>query len=134
MALKSAARLEQLLDIPELSKLETDGVCIQAVSFSPAVLLEHMRDLFALAASQKGLRFGRELDARVPEKLIGDEVRVRQIFIPICWAMPLNSQPRVLCACVFLNHGAPGNAFVVCGGRQRNWHQRNTVTTNFRKF
>jgi signal transduction histidine kinase len=80
-AQKSAARLSRLLsDILDLSRVEAGKLSVQDADFSVAGLRESLRELFGLAAEEKGLALEVSIDERVPPLLVGDETRLRQIL------------------------------------------------------
>ena len=69
-----------LNDILDISKIESGKVVIEAVEFS---LHEAVRDVIALgqtSASTKGLYIGLCISKEVPDRVIGDTTRIRQVL------------------------------------------------------
>jgi signal transduction histidine kinase/ActR/RegA family two-component response regulator len=69
-----------LTDILDLSKIEAGRVEIQQVAFSPSVCLERVARLFEGMAAAKGLAIETRF-TNLPEAVLGDETRVRQIVM-----------------------------------------------------
>jgi PAS domain S-box-containing protein len=79
-ALASSKQLTGLLgDILDLSRIEAGKLVIASEPFSPGELAESARDLFAIAAANKGLELRIECAPDVPPRLVGDAARLRQI-------------------------------------------------------
>jgi len=66
-------------DVLDFSKIEAGKLRINLESFSPNDLLEEVVFLHARIASEKGLTFAYQR-APLPEKLIGDPVRIKQVL------------------------------------------------------
>jgi signal transduction histidine kinase/ActR/RegA family two-component response regulator len=71
--------LAVLNDVLDLSKIEAGRLVLDPIVFPVRELLERVLKTAALAAHQKGLALGCEVDSRVPECLIGDPLRLRQV-------------------------------------------------------
>jgi PAS domain S-box-containing protein len=68
-------------DILDFSRIEAgEGLNINKSEFEPRKLLEEMVSLFAASAQGKGLEILCQLPPLIPEKLIGDPNRLRQII------------------------------------------------------
>ncbi|EHJ48787.1 signal transduction histidine kinase with CheB and CheR activity [Solidesulfovibrio carbinoliphilus subsp. oakridgensis] len=81
LAVKSSQRLTRLLsDILDLSLVESGRLTIREAPCAPADLRAAVLDLFALPARDKGVALSVFLDESLPEKIVGDEVRLRQIL------------------------------------------------------
>ncbi len=81
-AMLSSKRLTRLLgDLIDLSRLENDKLSIQREPFFLTELLRSVEELFRLAARQAGLAFSVRCDEAMPEQLLGDEQRLRQVLI-----------------------------------------------------
>ncbi|MYL81784.1 PAS domain S-box protein [Desulfovibrio aerotolerans] len=79
-AVKSSKRLTRLLsDILDLSLVESGRLAIRQAPCSPADLREAVMDLFTLPARDKGITLHVSLGAGLPERVLADEVRLRQI-------------------------------------------------------
>jgi len=80
-AVLSSKRLTLLLsDILDLSRIESNKLMIQNAQFSMRAVLEAVNGLFILEAKTKGLQLHLELDPQLPEVLVGDEHRLRQVL------------------------------------------------------
>ena len=80
-AIKTTNRLSGLLtDILDLSKIESNNLSIHEASFSIQELQQSVKELFATAAAEKGLDLVFIIDGRIPQNLIGDEARLRQVL------------------------------------------------------
>lgn len=75
------ALLRLLNDILDLSKIEAGKLEIDSVEFNLADLLGETMKALAVRGSQKGLEIAWHLPPEVPEQLIGDPARLRQILI-----------------------------------------------------
>ncbi|EPR41610.1 multi-sensor hybrid histidine kinase [Desulfovibrio sp. X2] len=81
MAFRSGRRLTQLLsDILDLSRIEADRMPIRELPFRVSDLLDAVRETFAPLCRDKNLPLDISLAPDIPEELLGDEVRVRQIL------------------------------------------------------
>ncbi|MBB4657928.1 ATP-binding protein [Parvularcula dongshanensis] len=80
VARRSAEQLLELIgDILDLSKLEADRVAIEAVVMSPSELLDDVVRLFGPTATKKGVVLSGSETISVPDRVVGDPVRIRQI-------------------------------------------------------
>jgi two-component system, sensor histidine kinase and response regulator len=68
-------------DILDFSKIEAQKLSLERVPFSLDDTLAETVRMLAYAAHQKGLEIAYDVDAAVPETLIGDTVRLRQIVV-----------------------------------------------------
>jgi signal transduction histidine kinase/ActR/RegA family two-component response regulator len=81
MAVTASGRLTQLLnDILDLSRVESGKLPVTAAPFAPRELVAAIDDLFRVAAEKKGLSLDCRLEEGLPETLVGDEARIRQIL------------------------------------------------------
>ncbi len=81
LALNSSKRLTRLLsDILDLSVIESGKLAVQFAPFSIMEVCISIRDIFAQEAAQKGLSLYCHIDEDIPCKLIGDEIRLRQLL------------------------------------------------------
>ncbi|MBF0293780.1 MAG: response regulator [Magnetococcales bacterium] len=67
-------------DILDFSKLEAHKVTLESIPFSPVDELHKAARLFSSAVEQKGLVLHQHAGAGVPESLIGDPNRLRQVL------------------------------------------------------
>jgi len=75
-----AALLEVLGSVLDYSKLEAGAMGIDAVPFEAAGVLAKCRDMFGVAAANKGVRLEFVLGPNVPATLVGDPLRVQQVL------------------------------------------------------
>ena len=82
MAKSSADALLGLInDILDFSKIEAGKLELEAISFSLRECLGTMLKPLGMRADQKGLELTADIPAEVPDHLIGDPMRLRQILI-----------------------------------------------------
>lgn len=67
-------------DILDFSKIEAGKLLIERVAFSPRELLAEIARTHALRAAQKGLELCYGLSSSIPDYLIGDPHRLRQVL------------------------------------------------------
>jgi len=81
MALGATNRLTQLLsDILDLSKVESGVLRIRERSFPVSELVDAVLELFTAKATEKGISLESHVDAKLPDYLLGDEMRIRQVL------------------------------------------------------
>ncbi|MEM9422170.1 MAG: ATP-binding protein, partial [Pseudomonadota bacterium] len=81
-ARKSANILLHLLnDILDVSKLEEGKLDLECIPFKPVELLHETRQFLNLSAQEKGLNLQTHLSEEVPDWVLGDPTRTRQILI-----------------------------------------------------
>jgi signal transduction histidine kinase/CheY-like chemotaxis protein len=81
MAVTASGRLTQLLnDILDLSRVESGKLSVAAAPFAPRELVAAIDDLFRVAAEKKGLSLACRLEDGLPEMLLGDAARIRQVL------------------------------------------------------
>jgi signal transduction histidine kinase/DNA-binding NarL/FixJ family response regulator len=68
-------------DILDFSKIEARQMTLDQSVFSMANLLGNLNQIFTMSARDKGLQFQLTKDAEVPDLVLGDQLRVRQILI-----------------------------------------------------
>lgn len=73
--------LSLINDILDFSKIEAEQIDIENVEFDLVELAEGILEMFAFKAFAKGLELICKIDSDLPEKLIGDPNRLRQIII-----------------------------------------------------
>lgn len=67
-------------DILDLSKVEAGRLSLEAIDFDLKELVEKVCEVMAVRAHQKGLELACHVDRDVPNNLIGDPLRLRQII------------------------------------------------------
>ncbi|HBL27532.1 MAG TPA: hybrid sensor histidine kinase/response regulator [Acidobacteria bacterium] len=73
--------LSLLNDILDLSKAEAEGVEVETAPFGLRDCLARSLELVAAAAAERGLKLGFRMEKGVPERLVGDATRTRQILV-----------------------------------------------------
>ncbi len=68
-------------DILEFSKIEAGKVELESREFNLVKSLEALADVIASHAYRKGLEFPVMISENIPEKVIGDETRLRQVLL-----------------------------------------------------
>ncbi len=69
-----------LTDLLDLSKIEAGQMRIESEPFSLHHLLNDVRDWWSSSAADKGLQFHLSIDEDVPDEIISDDSRIRQIL------------------------------------------------------
>lgn len=67
-------------DILDYSKIEADKIDLEKVPFALRKTMNEVIDLFDIGARQKGLVMTGSIDRAIPEEIVGDSVRLRQIL------------------------------------------------------
>jgi two-component system sensor kinase len=79
---QSANSLLRLLnDLLDVSKIEAGKLDLEAISFEPREVIGDAIQVFGMSASDKNIELAYRIDADVPERLIGDPGRVRQVIM-----------------------------------------------------
>ena len=68
-------------DILEWSKIEANKVTLEVKFFDIYQLIESIRSLFSLQAKEKNIQMDFEIDPQVPQYIIADELKLRQVLI-----------------------------------------------------
>lgn len=83
--IRSGKHLLQIInDILDLSKVEAHKLDTEKLKVSPFELLDDVQSLISLMAESKGLFFDIEYEFPIPEIIITDPVRLKQIIINLC--------------------------------------------------
>ncbi len=81
MAIRSGTRLTRLLsDILDLSRIEARRFPLTDAPFRLDSIIQALRDTFEPFCKEKGLQLSFELEHDLPARVIGDEMRIRQIL------------------------------------------------------
>jgi len=70
-------------DILDISKIEAGNIQVSPVEYSLTMLLNDVISIIRMRAIDSRIRFVVYLDSNLPDKLIGDETKIRQILINI---------------------------------------------------
>jgi two-component system, sensor histidine kinase and response regulator len=76
----SKALLALLNDILDYSKIEAGKITLEAEEFSPEELIENVGHLFSARLEEAGLDLLYELDEHLPDRLVGDSLRLTQVL------------------------------------------------------
>lgn len=95
--IRSGRHLLHLInDILDLSKVEADKLEMEKIPVSLSSILDDVKSLVVLHATEKGLAFDIECDFPLPESIITDPMRLKQILINLCSnAVKFTEQGRV---------------------------------------
>ena len=77
----SMALLGILDNILDLSKVEAGKFILEQKPFRLSELLKGLTDLFETAAQEKGLQFSVKQPVAIPDNLVGDALRLRQVLV-----------------------------------------------------
>ena len=78
---RSSATLFQLIsDVLDVSKIESGQMALEPVEFCPLEMIEDTLRTYAAFAERKGLLLYGYTDARLPQRLFADPIRIRQIL------------------------------------------------------
>jgi two-component system sensor histidine kinase/response regulator len=78
----SAGALQHLInDLLDLSRIEAERIEIEEIAFSPREVIDHVIQIVQLNAEEKGLRLRSFVQTSVPERLVGDPNRLRQVLL-----------------------------------------------------
>jgi signal transduction histidine kinase/CheY-like chemotaxis protein len=72
--------LNVINDILDFSKIESGGMEIEEDEFNLQNSIEHILDMFGPKAAQMGLELLYQVDRNVPQHIIGDDLRLRQVL------------------------------------------------------
>ena len=76
----SSTLLQLICDVLDVSKIEAGQLALELSEFSPLDLVHEIIQGYAAAAQGKGLQLYACFDPKLPERLIGDVTRIRQIL------------------------------------------------------
>jgi signal transduction histidine kinase/ActR/RegA family two-component response regulator len=76
----SQALLRLLNDVLDFSKIEAGEMRVEPVPFRPSEVLREVVATFRLKASEKGIRLSASAASQVPEVVLGDPGRIRQVL------------------------------------------------------
>jgi signal transduction histidine kinase/CheY-like chemotaxis protein len=90
-------------DILDLSKLEAGKLTLETVGFSPADLLAQVEQTLQFKAAEKGLNLMTSLSPQVPDVLLGDPHRIRQVLLNLAGnAVKFTEKGKVTITCKLL--------------------------------
>lgn len=83
--IKSSKHLMHIInEILDLSKIEAGKLEIEAIPISVMEVLDEIDPLISIMAEEKGLTFRINYTYPLPERIISDQVRLKQILINLC--------------------------------------------------
>ena len=68
-------------DVLDLSRIEAGKLSLETVAFDLAALVDRMLGMIDSSAKAKGLRLHKQLEAGLPQRLLGDERRLGQVLL-----------------------------------------------------
>ncbi len=68
-------------DILDMSKIEAGKIELDQIGFVLADIIDDMGDMFSHIATEKGLSFTASIEPTVPQNLVGDPARLRQVLV-----------------------------------------------------
>src|SRR4051812_11161639 len=77
----SNSLLHLLNDILDISKFEAQKVQFEAIPFAPAALVNETISILQTKAIEKGLLCSSSIDPSLPDALLGDPIRIRQVLL-----------------------------------------------------
>src|SRR5204862_5382093 len=79
---KAGSQLLDLInDILDLSKVESGHLALESIDFDLGEILDKTLEMMAIRAHEKGLELALRIDPEVPNFLVGDPARLRQVLI-----------------------------------------------------
>ena len=73
--------LKTINDILDFSKIESDNIELESADFDLRTCIEEVLEVFSPKAAQTGLDLVYQLDAKVPSRITGDSLRLRQVIM-----------------------------------------------------
>lgn len=67
-------------DVLDISKIENNSLVFEKMEFNPYHEFEEIIDLFKIKAKEKEIHLGLFMEPSIPEKIIGDPFRVKQVI------------------------------------------------------
>jgi signal transduction histidine kinase/ActR/RegA family two-component response regulator len=75
------ALLGLLNDVLDLSRIEAGKLSIDPIPLDPRALLKEAAQVLSVTANAKGISLGSECAAEVPERILADPIRLRQVLV-----------------------------------------------------
>ncbi|MBF0137007.1 MAG: ATP-binding protein [Magnetococcus sp. DMHC-1] len=67
-------------DILDISRIETGRLVLGCASFSPRQVVEDIVEILQVSAREKGIVLDDHVDSEIPDAILGDDVRLRQVM------------------------------------------------------
>lgn len=77
----SASLLDIINDVLDMSRIEAGRLELHPAAFDPRAIFDEVRHMFQPEADRKKLAFSVVVDAAIPQSLVGDKPRLRQILV-----------------------------------------------------
>src|SRR3954470_18349228 len=77
----SNSLLHLLNDILDISKFEAEKVQFETIPFAPAAIINETISILQTKAVEKGLLCSSSIDPTLPDTLLGDPIRIRQVLL-----------------------------------------------------
>ncbi|MBL8026945.1 MAG: response regulator [Fibrobacteres bacterium] len=78
---ESMRLLELINQFLDISKIEAGKMNTELIHFSLRSLISELQKSFGLIAINKGLQFTVDIDSTIPERMQGDEIKLRQVLV-----------------------------------------------------
>ena len=78
---ESFSLLRQINDVLDFTKIEAGKLELEKIDFDPRTLVEEVGESFVFQTTEKGVELNVLIDPAIPDALIGDPVRLRQILL-----------------------------------------------------
>lgn len=112
-SMSGEALLRLISDLLDFSRMEWKKPELRAAPFDLKRTARFVLNMFQLTAKKRGITLTVTLDEAIPDLLLGDEARVRQIFINLVGnAVKFTEQGTVNVECSLLPHEGKGRAWV----------------------
>ena len=101
--IKSSKHLLHIInEILDLSKIESQQLCVERVKYSPLSLLEESLETYKKLAEGKHIRLVFEYDKGIPDKVYGDPTRTKQIVYNLLSnAIKFSDKGDILIKCTY---------------------------------
>ncbi len=97
--------LNLINDILDLSKIEAGKLEIKSAPVNPEELIKEIQQIFYLDTQKKGLAFKIEIDPELPDRLLLDETRLRQVLFNLIGnAVKFTNQGEISVTVTALSH------------------------------
>lgn len=110
IALQSGKTLLRIIsDILDVSRMESGNMRLDVAPFDFKHAIESTLSLFARDAREKGLELSLHMDRNIPDSMLGDDARVRQVLFNLLGnALKFTQQGSIQVQCSLLPAGADG--------------------------
>lgn len=78
---ESFSLLRQINDVLDFTKIESGKLELEQIDFDPRALVQEVAESFVFQTTEKGVDLNAFIDPAVPDVLIGDPVRLRQVLL-----------------------------------------------------